>query len=279
VPQTRLVASQHGKGPDKLSKAPSIRDFWLIALIQLIGKLVSKILAHRLAAGLPMLVHKSQSAFIRYIQDNFRFVHSAVKLLHVRQQACLLLKVNVAKAFDLVAWPVLLEVLQFMGFLTTWREWISTLLSTASTKIMLNGVLGDIIHHGCGLRQGDPLSPMMFLLIMEALSALIRRADGWSLPQDLGVSAIPQRVAFYVDDLILFIRPATQDLLVLREIFILFEGTSGLGCNLTKCQMILIRCTKEQTQLAATTFPCQLGQFPAKYLGVPLSVWKLPRAS
>jgi hypothetical protein len=98
-----LVASQHGKGPDKLSKAPSIRDFWLIALIQLIGKLVSKILAHRLAAGLPMLVHKSQSAFIRYIQDNFWFVHSAVKLLHVRQQACLLLKVNVAKAFDLVA--------------------------------------------------------------------------------------------------------------------------------------------------------------------------------
>jgi hypothetical protein len=55
-----------------------------------------------------------------------------------------------------------------------------------------------------------------------------------------GVSAIPQRVVFYVDDLILFIRPATQDLLVLHEIFILFEGTSGLGCNLAKCQMILI---------------------------------------
>jgi hypothetical protein len=72
----------------------------------------------------------------------------------------------------------LLEVLKFMGFSASWREWISAILSTANTRVMINGVPGDIIHHGHGLHQGDPLLPMLFLLIMEVLSALIRLTGG-----------------------------------------------------------------------------------------------------
>jgi hypothetical protein len=138
----------------KTTEVPGIKDFRPIAVIQCFGKLVSKILANRLAPRLPELVHRSQSAFI---QNSFKFVHSAAKLLHARQQACLLVKVNIAKVFDSVAWPFLLEVLEFLGFPAAWREWISALLSTASTRIVLNGVLGDSIHHGRGLRQGDLL--------------------------------------------------------------------------------------------------------------------------
>jgi hypothetical protein len=144
---------------------------------------VSKILANHLTPRLSKFVHRSQSAFIadRYIQDNFRFVHSATKLLHARQQACLLLKVDTAKAFNSAAWPFLLEVLEFIGFPVVWRDWISALLSTANTRIVLNGVPGDTIHHGYGLHHGDPLLPMLFLLIMEVLSALLRKADNWHM--------------------------------------------------------------------------------------------------
>jgi hypothetical protein len=62
-------------------------------------------------------MHGSQSAFIRgrFIQDNFRYVHSSAKLLHSCKRSCLLLKVDISRAFDLVAWPFLLEVLQHMG--------------------------------------------------------------------------------------------------------------------------------------------------------------------
>jgi hypothetical protein len=198
---------------------------------------VSKILANHLAVRLLELVHKSKSAFItgRYIQDNFWFVHSAAKLLHARQYACLLLKIDIAKAFDSVTWPVLLEVLEFVGFPVVWCKWILALLSTASTQIILNGVPGNTIHHGRELCQGDPLSLMMFLLIMEVLSALIHKADGWPLLQDLGVRIIMHEAAFYVNDFILCIRSASRDLLALQEIFSLFEGGSGLGCNLVKC--------------------------------------------
>jgi hypothetical protein len=114
---------------------------------------------------------------------------------------------------------------------------------------------------------------VMFLLIMEVLNALLRKADDCQLLQSLGVRGI----ALYANDLILFVRPKARDLTALREVFNLFEGASGLGCNLAKCQMVPIRCTEQQALLAAEAFPCQVGTFPIKYLGAPLSVTKLPK--
>jgi hypothetical protein len=190
------------------------------------------------------LIHKSQSAFIngRFIQDSFWFIQSAAKLLHVRQKACLLLKIDMAKAFDSVACPFLIDELEFMGFPVIWCEWISTILSISTTRITINVVPRDVIHHGRGLRQGNPLSPMLFLLIMEVLSALICWVDNWLLLQSLELLAIRHRATLYADDLILAeIHSERKDPLALREIFSLLEGASGLVCNLAKCQLIPIR--------------------------------------
>ena len=64
-----------------------------------------------------------------------------------------------------------------MGFSHRWIDWISLLLSSASTKIILNGMPGRRICHARGLRQGDPLSPLLFVLVMEALNAMFKAAD------------------------------------------------------------------------------------------------------
>jgi hypothetical protein len=61
-----------------------------------------------------------------------------------------------------------------MGFSRVWCDWVSAMLSTTSTKVLLNGVPRERVCHVCGLRLGDPLSPILFLLVMEALSALFR---------------------------------------------------------------------------------------------------------
>jgi hypothetical protein len=114
---------------------------------------------------------------------------------------------DIARAFDSVVWPFLLEVLWFMGFPHGWLQWMSTILSSVSTKVLINGTPGDRISHARGLRQGDPLSPMLFLLIMEVLSAVIRKVDAWGLLSQLGVHAIPHRTSMYTDDLILFVKP------------------------------------------------------------------------
>jgi hypothetical protein len=100
---------------------------------------------------------------------------------------------------------------------------------------MLNGVPGQHICHDRGLRQGDLLSPMLFLLIMEVLHGLFCLADRCSLFKALGVRCIPHRTPIYADDIVMFLSPVEQDLKLARDIFDIFEGASGLACNLRKC--------------------------------------------
>jgi len=143
----------------KKSQPVQLTDYRPISLIHSFSKLVTKCLANRLAAVLDRLVSHNQSAFIkgRCIHDNFKTVRLSCKALHSRQISSILLKIDIAKAFDSMSWTFLLEVLGHLGFGSRWRNWISTILSTASTKVITNGISGRRICHARGLRQGDPL--------------------------------------------------------------------------------------------------------------------------
>ena len=118
-----------------------------------------------------------------------------------------MLRVDIAKAFDSVAWPFLLEVLERLGFPQRWRDWIAAILSSASTKVLVNGRLSRHICHARGLRQGDPLSLLLFVLIMEVLNAMIREADLRGLLSPLLGDHFGHRMSLYADDLVLFLLP------------------------------------------------------------------------
>jgi hypothetical protein len=129
------------------------------------------------------------------------------RLLYERMKPSILFKVDLTKAFNSVAWPFLLEVLQHFDFSVRWQNWMSAILSTTSTRVLINGMPGARICHGCGLRQGGPLLPMLFILALEILGALIRKADQWGLFQHFRTNAIPHMASFYANDLILFMSP------------------------------------------------------------------------
>ena len=152
----------------------------------------------------------------RSIHDNFRTVQLTCRLLHSVKRPSILLKVGIAKAFDTVSWAFLLELLEFMGFSRRWRDWLSALLSTASTKILLDRRPGNRICHARGLRQGDPLSPMLFVLVMEVLNGLIGYADQNGFLSPLPIRASRCRASLYADDLVVFLTPVHEDIAVMK---------------------------------------------------------------
>jgi hypothetical protein len=138
----------------KKTNAEAINDYRPISLMHSIGKLITKCLASWLSTCLSSLIKPNQTAFIRgrCIQDNFRTVQLSCKLLDKLGTPTVLMKIDIAKAFDSVSWPFLLEVLQHAGFSRRWRDWMALILSTASTRILLNGRPGERICHARGLR-------------------------------------------------------------------------------------------------------------------------------
>jgi hypothetical protein len=222
----------------------------------------------------------NQSTFIkgRAIHDNFRIVQSIAKFLHAQKQFCCLLKVDIAKAFDTVSWAFLLDLLSFMGFPRHWTYCILILVSMASTQILLNFVPGRRICLARGLWQGDPLSPLLFVITMEALNALFKLADSRGLLMSLRVCAIRYRVFLYGDDLVLFVHPIVQNIRIVHGILEVFVTASRLHNNVTKCQLTHIQCSPGQIEMVQQEFPCQLVCFLCKYLGVPLSVHKLRKS-
>jgi len=176
-----------------------------------------------------------------------------------------------------VSWPFLLEILQQLGFGQIWRDVISGLLSSSSTQVLLNGIPGDHIAHRRGLRQGDPLSPMLFILVMDVLGHMISKAknDGWLQP--LSRRSLQHRISIYADDVVLFLRPEAGDIDVTLGILNLFGESTGLKTNLQKSNVLPIRCGDAELATVQNLLPCALTDFPCKYLGLPLSLKKLTK--
>ena len=160
------------------------------------------------------------------------------------------------------------------GFSQRWRDLICLILSTSSTQVLVNGVLGDIIWHHRGLGQGDPLSPMLFILVMDILNSLVNYAAMTGLLQSLAIQQAWHRVSCYADDAVIFLRPHNLDLLTVRQFLDLFGHISSLRTNLSKSSVSPIHCSGEELALTASVLSCSVKAFPCTYLDLPLSLGK-----
>jgi hypothetical protein len=170
------------------------------------------------------------------------YVQNIVKKLHRQKMPILFMKLDIHKAFDTVNWSYLLEVLQALGFGPRWREWISILFRTATSRVLLNGQQGPSFSHGRGVRQGDPLSPMLFILAMDPLQRLLDMATQHGVLTPLPASTARWRTSLYADDAAIFINPLKGDLESIKSILHAFGKFSGLHINLQKSSIHPIRC-------------------------------------
>ena len=220
-----------------------------------------------------------QNAFIKghTIHDNYLYVRNIARRFHRHKTPALLLKLDVSKAFDSVRWDYLLDLLQRRGFPSRWRNWIAATLTSSTSKILLNGIPSEAIQHGRGLRQGDPLSPLLFILAIDPLQHLLSVATDRGLLSKLGGRMMRFRVSMYADDAVIFIRPNRNDVQNLRKILHLFGETTGLTTNFQKTSVTPISCNNINLDDVLADLPMARVTLLIKYLGLPLSIRRLKK--
>lgn len=116
-----------------------------------------------------------------------------------------------------------MEVLEQMGFRVRWREWIAILLSFASSSVLVNGSQTTKFRHRTGLRQGDPLSLMLFILTLELLQRLLAMAEEDQALSPINNRTAKIRISLYADDAAVFVNPVKEEVQVGRYLISLEE--------------------------------------------------------
>jgi hypothetical protein len=149
--------------------------------------------------------------------------------------------------------------------------------STTTPRIMLNWEPRRPIKHAKGLRQGDLLSQMLFILAMDPLQKMLNMPTQQGLLTPIGADPIKMRTNIYADDAMLFIRPIAEDISNLQQLLCHFGKATELCTNIQKSQIFSIRCDAIDIPSVLSQFQVKQGRLPCKYLGLPLRIGKIRR--
>ena len=225
----------------KVKCPEKVTDFRPISLCNVIYKLVSKVLANRLKMILPQIVSESQSAFVlgHLITDNVLVAFETLHHMHnnkLGREGAMALKLDMSKAYDRVEWRYLEAVMEKMGFHQKWIELMLECISSVSYSVLINGEPHGNIHPSRGLRQGDPLSPYLFLLCAEGLHSLIKKAKSSGDIQGVSLCRGGPKIThlFFADDSLLFIKATTTACDQIQSILGQYERASGQQVNRDK---------------------------------------------
>lgn len=247
----------------KVHNPQSARDFRPISLINSSIKLLSKALAARLGEHMNSLISDTQSAFIkgRQISDGIIIVNEVYEALNTGNSKGLI--------FDSINWDFMFEVMEKMNFHSKWIDWIKAICYSARISVLVNGTPTKEFFPRKGLRQGDPLSPLLFNLAGEIFSSMIQEAnknyifDGIQLPSSGTFLTHLQ----YADDVILFIKNDDKSISGIKRVLNCFELLSGLKINFHKSSLYGFDEDMERIHLWASQLGCFVGSKDLKYLG------------
>ena len=215
-----------------------------------------------------------QSGFIkgRSISENFVYATEIVQCCETHRAPSLVLKLDFAKAFDSINWESLRRIMEVRGFPSLWCDWMGSIFRSSMSAVVLNGVPGRWIKCKKGLRQGDPLSPYLFLLVADVLQQMIKKDGGMRHPL---FTDAPPLVLQYADDTIIIMHAELGTVRRLKGILDDFAAATGLIINFHKSTVAPVHVPEDDLGDMIRELGCCVGSFPQIYLGLPLSNRKL----
>lgn len=250
-----------------------VKDLRPISLTGSIYKAISKVLAERLKTVLPKLISKQQSAFVkgRQILDSILIANECMDSRLKSKIPGIICKIDLEKAFHNVKWSFVDEVLVKMGFGATWRMWIAGCIKRIPFSVLVNGSSCGRFTSQKGLRQGNPLSPFLFLLVSEVLTTMFTKATemGWMGGFEVKEKGTKISHLQFSDDTLVFLDADINQIRYLKYNLLLFEYVSGLKTNFSKSNIFAVGDVINLDNLAEV-FGCSVAAFLSTYLGLPL---------
>eukprot|EP00253_Pinus_taeda_P033090 PITA_33090 len=236
----------------------SFNDYRPISLCNCLYKIIAKIIANRLKPILSRHISPKQFAFLnhRQIHEAIATAQELLHSLHIKKQKGMILKVDLSKAFDRANWLYIRLLLTHLGFPYSYIKWIMSCITDVSYNVLLNGEATSLFTSERGLRQGCPLSPLLFLLIMEGLSRLITSARDRN--QIIGINISDNFYLthlLFVDDILIFLNGCIGDTTTLQNIFALFQQATGMMINESKSTITAVGCSQHESTYASHRFP------------------------
>ena len=187
------------------------------------------------------LISETQNAFVggRQILDSVLVANESLDSRIKSGNLGVICKLDIEKAYDHVNWDCLLYILERMGFGCRWCRWIKAYISSVRFSVLVNGSPSGFFSSSRGLRQGNPLSPLLFLLVMEVLSRMLRKTveggfiTGFNLGSDVSISHL-----LFADDSILFCDANPQHMMYIWLVLTFFEAVTGLRVNMSKSEIV-----------------------------------------
>ncbi|KAL4347498.1 hypothetical protein GQ457_17G013380 [Hibiscus cannabinus] len=253
-----------------------------ISLSIVIYKIVSKTLLNRMKPYLHLCISKNQSAFLkgRLISDNILIAHELIHYLSSSKNGpnkWAALKLDMEKAFDRVKWTFLRSVMLRMSFHPNWVSLIMECVSTVTFSARVNGKLTGEFTPQRGLHQGDPLSPFLFLICMQGLSAALSTEQEAGRIKGIHASQQGPRInhLFYADDSIVFVWNFVHKVSRLKEVLNIFTTSSGQRINFDKSTIFFSpnTSTAHRRKISSVLGISEVFD-PDIYLGVPLKIGK-----
>ncbi|CAA7040466.1 unnamed protein product [Microthlaspi erraticum] len=267
----------------KFPGASKISDFKPISCLNTLYKVVSKLLVSRLKPLLPSLILPNQTAFIkdRLLVENTVLAGEIVNGYHKSKgPKRITIKVDIAKAFDSVSWDFLFNCLEGLDIPPQFLHWLKSCIRTPSFTVGYNGMVHGYFKGKRGLRQGDPLSPYMFVIAMNCLSIMLNNAaEEGKFGYHHKCEASKLTHLYFTDDLLIFVEGSLESVQNVLQILQEFHLRSGLAVSVQKSSFFASGISHQESDLIKFSTGMPEGTLPVRYLGVPLCTKKLSIAN